>query len=90
MTEEVRRADRQVMIDRQARRAVDFFAFVLQPDGSRIRARITNLSYDGCEIDGIALDVGDSVKLELAGLGKVEAEMRWVDGNKGGARFVDQ
>ena len=58
--------------------------------GSRIRARITNLSYDGCEIDGIALDVGDSVKLELAGLGKVEAEMRWIDGNKGGARFVDQ
>ena len=90
MTEEARWADREVMIDRQARRAVDFFAFILRSDGSRARARITNLSYDGCEIDGVSLDVGDMVKLELAGLGRVEAEMRWVDGDKGGARFVDQ
>lgn len=43
MTGEVRRADLEGWIDRQARRAVDFFAFVNGSDGSRTRARITNL-----------------------------------------------
>ena len=90
MTGEVRRADREGWIDRQARRAVDFFGFVLRPDGSRARAKITNMSYDGCEIDGVAMDVGDAVKLDLSGLGIVEAEIRWVIGEKGGPRFVDR
>ena len=59
-------------------------------DGSRTGARITNMCYDGCEMDGIAMDVGDAVKLDLSGLGKVEAEIRWVIGDKGRARFVDR
>ncbi len=41
-------------------------------------------------MDGIAMDVGDAVKLDLSGLGKVEAEIRWVIGDKGGPRFVDR
>ena len=35
------------------------------------------------------MDVGDAVKLDLSGLGKFEAEIRWVIGDKGGARFVE-
>lgn len=34
--------------------------------------------------------IGDAVRLDLTGLGKVEAEIRWVFGDKGGARFVDR
>ena len=90
MTEDVRRADREGWIDRQARREVDFSAFVHRPDGSRTRAQVINLSYDGCEIDGVAMAVGDAVKLDLTGLGQVEAEIRWVIGDKSGAQFVDR
>lgn len=90
MIGDVRRDDLEGWIDRQGRRAVDFLAFVHQPDGMRRSVRITNLSYDGCEIDGAAVYVGDPVKLDLTGLGKVEAEVRWVAGDKAGARFLDR
>lgn len=90
MTDDVRRDDLEGWIDRQVRRAVDFMAFVDQPDGSRRSVRITNLSYDGCEIDGAAVQVGDPVKLDLTGLGKVEAEVRWIAGDKAGTRFLDR
>jgi len=90
MTDDVRRDDLEGWIDRQVRRAVDFMAFVHRPDGSRRSVRITNLSYDGCEIDGAAVQVGDPVKLDLTGLGKVEAEVRWIAGDKAGTRFLDR
>ena len=90
MTGDMRRDDLEGWIDRQGRRAVDFSAFLHQSDGSRRSVRITNLSYDGCEINGATVDVGDPVKLDLTGLGKVEAEVRWVAGDKAGARFVDR
>lgn len=45
---DARRTELKGWIDRQVRRTVDLFAFVLRPDGRRIKARITNLSYDGC------------------------------------------
>lgn len=89
MSGEVRKDDLEGWIDRQGRRPVDFLAFVHRPDGVRRSVRITNLSYDGCEIDGAAVDVGDAVKLDLTGLGKVDAEVRWTAGNKAGTRFVD-
>lgn len=89
MTNISRQDDLKSWIDRQTRRAVDFVAFLHRRDGSRRSVRISNLSYDGCQIDGAAVAVGDPVKLHLAGLGEVEAEVRWVAGDRAGARFVD-
>ena len=90
MTGDSRRDELEGWIERQGRRAVNFSAFLHRSDGSRRSVRITNLSYDGCEINGATVEVGDPVTLDLTGLGKIEAEVRWVAGDKAGAQFVDR
>ena len=71
------------------RRDVDFAALIDRTDGSRHCGRITNLSYDGCQIVADArLAVGEKVLLLVPAFGEIRAEVRWVTDDSAGALFL--
>ena len=70
------------------RHNVDLTAVACRGDGTKIRVRLLNISYDGCQLATEApLEVGERIKLDLARLGETTAEVRWASKNRAGARF---
>jgi hypothetical protein len=58
-------------------------------DGSKVRVRVLNISYEGCQLETEKMMlVGERVKLSLPGLGEILAEVRWTTRGRAGARFV--
>jgi len=57
-------------------------------DGAIVPVEVTDLSYDGCGIEGtFALGVGDRIKISVLGRGSVAAEVRWSSEGRAGLRF---
>jgi hypothetical protein len=76
---------------RSPRRATAHSASVTLGDGREVRALVTNLSYDGCQILAEAeLCVGETFVLTLADRGSIEAQVRWTAGDKAGIKFLSE
>ena len=54
-----------------------------------MRVHITNLSYDGCHlITEEVLDIGETILLEMPRMQRTQAQVRWVQGQQAGVRFL--
>ena len=74
---------------RSERRLVNVAGNAIRLDGSKIRVRVLNISYEGCQLETErVMLVGERVKLSLPGLGEIPVEIRWVTKGRAGARFV--
>jgi len=64
--------------DRAKRRPSRLAGAAYRADGTWVRVRLTNLSYDGCLlVCETPLSVGEIVKLVMPKAGKAEAQVRW-------------
>jgi hypothetical protein len=66
-------------------------AFALLGDGSTVELIILDLSYDGCRVEvPVAFLPKTQLKLTVPRLGKLDAEVRWCDGNIAGLCFTSE
>jgi hypothetical protein len=76
---------------RSPRRPTAHSATVVLGDGREVRALVTNLSYDGCQLLAEAeLCVGETLVLTLPERGSTEAQVRWTAGDKAGIKFLTE
>ena len=76
---------------RSARRPTAHSAKVRLADGREVRALVTNLSYDGCQLLAEAeLCVGETFVLTLSDRGSIEAQVRWTAGDRAGIKFLSE
>jgi hypothetical protein len=74
---------------RSDRKSVQFPAVAQWRDGSSAAVHVSNLSYEGCELQSKRGFVqGETIALALPGRGKIRAQIRWIEGNRAGARFL--
>ena len=76
-------------LTRGNRRAVQLNAAAFWPDGRSAMIHLSNVSYDGCELrsaDGFKK--GEMIRIAVPGMGKIEAQIRWVREDRAGARFL--
>ena len=74
---------------RAPRRNVELGALALRINGTQALITVSNLSYDGCELRSRdKFRNGEKLRLNLPRLGQIEAEIRWCNGGKAGARFL--
>ena len=76
---------------RSPRRPTAHTATVILRDGREVRALVTNLSYEGCQLLAEAeLCVGETLVLSLADRGSVQSQVRWTAGDKAGIKFLTE
>ena len=75
--------------DRSERRPVDLTGHLALDDGSTSAITIVDLSYEGCCIATAApLSAGQPVKLAVARLGAIAANVRWAENGQAGLVFA--
>lgn len=75
--------------ERRDRRQVYVTAVAYLPDGTPIAVRLTDISYEGCQVETDAmLPIGEKLKLALPRLGDISAQVRWALPGKAGMRFL--
>jgi hypothetical protein len=72
---------------RRLRHEVELVAEVHYPDGHRAEALISNLSLDGCRMQGW-YRIGDVLELTIPRIGRVRGQVRWALGGNAGIRFL--
>ena len=72
---------------RRARHPVRLDAVAIRADGSRTRAIVTDLSFDGCCMIG-RFRVGERLTMTISGIGNVLADVRWAAMSRAGARVL--
>lgn len=79
----------QGWIKRNERRDVNVRAVAYLSDGTAIDVRVTNISYEGCQLEAEQmLPIGEKLKLALPSLGEAPAQVRWSIGSKAGLYFL--
>lgn len=75
-------------ISRKDRRPVTADAVVHRADGTRLPAKLTDISDEGCRIecDG-ELIIGEWVEIAVPSAGQVAAQVRWALGSSAGVKF---
>lgn len=74
---------------RKDRRQVRVTAVAYLPDGSAVAVRVTNISYEGCELEtNSILPIGEKLKIALPRLGEIYAQVRWALEGKAGIQFL--
>lgn len=74
---------------RNDRQQVDLQATVARLDGSSLGAKVSNISFEGCQLEcDVVLQIGELVKLALPGLGEIGAQVRWALPGKAGVCFL--
>jgi hypothetical protein len=69
--------------------ALDIRATAFRDDRSAEAVTITDLSFDRCRLSTRArFEVGERLRLHLAGQGLIEIEVQWVSGDRVGAALV--
>jgi hypothetical protein len=66
---------------------------VCRDDGSATEVRISDISYDGCQLEtDIPFAIGETVTLNLPQMGEVKAQIRWtsLDGRSGARFLIDE
>lgn len=79
-------------IGRKDRKDVSIDAVVTRDDGSSTPVKLTNVSREGCRIDGENnLRIGEWLTLSIPEVGPVKAQVRWALADSAGMRFdVDE
>lgn len=76
-------------IERSERRQVSVTAIAYLPDGSAVAARVTDISYEGCQLETEqTLPIGQKLKLALPRLGEINAQVRWSLQGTAGLHFL--
>ena len=73
--------------ERRLRHEVELVGEVHYPDGHRTEAMISNLSLDGCRLQGW-YRIGDVLELTIPRIGRVRGQVRWALGGNAGIRFL--
>lgn len=75
--------------DRDNREPASFPAILVLEEERRIPVTITNISGDGCQVEGAdSVPIGQTVRIELAGDISATATVRWAVMGRAGLRFV--
>ena len=77
-------------VGRDERHPVRVPAIAMRPDASSFAVTVSNISYQGCQIEADAmLMIGETITIALPRMGEIKAQIRWssVDG-KAGALFL--
>ena len=75
--------------NRKDRRQVRVTAVAYLADGTAVAVRVTNISYEGCELETDAtLPIGEKLKIALPRLGEIYAQVRWALEGKAGIHFL--
>jgi hypothetical protein len=79
----------RVLVERAERRPVSLRGFALSPKHDA-DIMVSDLSYSGCQLSSFTkFKKGDIVELRLLKRGAIQAEIRWSDDGRAGARFVE-
>lgn len=71
------------------RKPVALRAVAVPHEGAMLDAFVSNLSYEGCDIECTPLPQrGEQVELRVARLGIIKAEVLWTRGGRAGCRFL--
>jgi hypothetical protein len=74
---------------RMPRRAVAFSVFVRDSGSSAVQGRVTDLSLDGCRVEGAgAFDLHSQFWLKLSGHAPIRAQVLWSDAEAMGCSFI--
>ena len=75
---------------RRERHPVEIEAVMHRGDGSKVPVKLTNFSDQGCRIEAAdeELRVGERLAIAIPRMGQVKAQVRWVQEDSAGARFV--
>lgn len=80
---------REARIERESRTRKWIEAYLLTEEGCELRAVITDISTQGCQIrTKVPLAVGNHVRVELPRVGSFWAQIRWSAVDCAGALFV--
>lgn len=70
---------------------VDVDAVVHRADGSQSPAVVTNISNEGCRLDGSdQFRIGELLTIAIPRVGRVKAQVRWALPGSAGAKFVEE
>jgi len=59
------------------------------PDGTSFRILLSDISYEGCHMLAEAeLTTGEVIEVAIPGMGRMQAQVRWVAGDQVGVRFL--
>lgn len=76
-------------VRRSNRRRTNLTGSARRADGSVFRILVSNLSYEGCHLWSEAgLEKGELLELSLAGVSDMQAQVRWVTGDRAGVKFM--
>ena len=74
--------------DRNSRETTSYPAIVILTGGQRLPVTIANISNEGCQVEcAETLPIGETVRIELAGGIKADANVRWAIPGRAGLRF---
>jgi hypothetical protein len=78
----------KMFVPREERRPVDLRGFALS-DTRDTDVVLSDLSYNGCQLrSDERFETGEVVELRIVKRGLVQAEIRWSDEERAGARFI--
>lgn len=80
----------QGIVGRKDRSHVSVEALVLRADGAQVKAKLTNVSDEGCRLEtDEMLKIGEHVSIALPRMGNVRAQVRWALPGSAGTQFLD-
>lgn len=77
--------------DRRVRFQVEIEAFVYRTDGSKLPARVSNVSDHGCRIETEhSFHIGERLHIAVPRMGNLRAQVRWALPGAAGTRFLTE
>ena len=74
---------------RHQRQPANGVALARAGSGSQFRLLLLNISYEGCQVlCEQPVTQGETLTVSVRGKGEMPAQVRWVDGDKAGLRFL--
>jgi hypothetical protein len=78
-------------VRRGQRYPVDIDALVYRGDGTRLQARVSDFSDQGCRIESKAdFHIGERLQIAIPRMGHIKAQVRWIAAGTTGARFITE
>jgi hypothetical protein len=78
-------------VRRRDRYPVEIDTVISRSDGTRLHARVTDFSDQGCRIQsGESFHVGERLQIAIPRMGHIKAQVRWIAAGTTGARFVTE
>lgn len=77
-------------IGRKDRHSVSMDAIVYRGDG-QVQVKLADFSDEGCRIESDEhFRIGEHVEIDVSGMGRLKAQIRWALPDSAGARFVTE